>query len=192
LALERPGVRRAGRPTAERGADAGPAVPRSGAALDEDLGRQSFGNYARGWLRDHPKMGPRYRETCARNLRLHLQPLDDVPLQAVTPTVVREWYAAAMRGSGGRASIMQSYRFLRAVLNTAVRDGAIAKNPCQIPGAGSDRAKERPVASPGEVVALVEAITPRYRAAVLLAVHGSELREFLSLKSGRSAVRPRP
>jgi integrase len=64
---------------------------------------------------------------------------------------------------------MQSYRFLRAVLNTAVRDGAIVKNPCQIPGAGSDRAKERPVASPGEVVALVEAITPRYRAAVLLA-----------------------
>jgi integrase len=140
-----------------------------GTWLNEDLGRQSFGNYARGWLRDHPKMGPRYRETCARNLRLHLQPLDDVPLQAITPTVVREWYAVAMRGSGGRASIMQSYRFLRAVLNTAVRDGAIAKNPCQIPGAGSDRAKERPVASPDEVVALVEAITPRYRAAVLLA-----------------------
>jgi integrase len=140
-----------------------------GTWLNEDLGRQSFGNYARGWLRDHPKMGPRYRETCARNLRLHLQPLDDVPLQAITPTIVREWYAVAMRGSGGRASIMQSYRFLRAALNTAVRDGAIAKNPCQIPGAGSDRAKERPVASPGEVVALVEAITPRYRAAVLLA-----------------------
>lgn len=141
----------------------------AGAALDEDLGRQSFGNYARGWLRDHPKMGPRYRETCTRNLRLHLQPLDDVPLQAITPTVVREWYAAAMRGSGGRASIMQSYRLLRAVLNTAVRDGAIVKNPCQITGAGSGRAKERPVASPDEVVALMEAITPRYRAAVLLA-----------------------
>src|SRR6185437_12420237 len=62
-----------------------------------------------------------------------------------------------------------SYRFLRAVLNTAVRDGAIVKNPCQIPGAGSDRAKERPIATPAEVVALLESITPRYRAAVLLA-----------------------
>jgi integrase len=137
--------------------------------LNEELGRQAFGNYARGWLHDHPKMGPRYRETCTRNLRLHLLPLDDVPLRALTPIVVREWYAAAMRGSGGRTSIMQSYRFLRAVLNTAVRDGAIVKNPCQVAGAGSDRAKERPVASPAEVVALVEAITPRYRAAVLLA-----------------------
>jgi integrase len=36
-------------------------------------------------------------------------------------------------------------------------------------GAGSDRARERPVATPGQVVELVEAITPRYRAAVLLA-----------------------
>src|SRR5450631_4357661 len=69
----------------------------------------------------------------------------------------------------GAALSMQSYRFLRAVMNTAVRDGAVMKNPCQIAGAGSDRAKERPVASPAEVVTLLEAITPRYRAAVLLA-----------------------
>lgn len=140
-----------------------------GAWLNEDLGRQTFGNYARAWLRDHPKMGPRYRETCERNLRLHLVPLHDIPLRALTPAVVREWHASALRGKGGRVSIQQAYRFLRAVMNTAVRDGAIAKNPCQILGAGTDRAKERPVASPNQVVALVEAITPRYRAAVLLA-----------------------
>ena len=140
-----------------------------GTWLAEDLGRESFGNYARAWLRDHPKMGPRYRETCERNLRLHLAPLHDVPLRALTSAVVREWYASAQRGSGGQTSIMQAYRFLRAVLNTAVRDGAIVKNPCQIPGAGSDRAKERPIATPAEVVALLESITPRYRAAVLLA-----------------------
>ena len=114
-------------------------------------------------------MGPRYRETCERNLRLHLAPLRDVPLRALTPAVVREWHATALRGKGGRVSIQQAYRFLRAVMSTAVRDGAIVKNPCQIAGAGTDRAKERPVASPAEVVALVEAITPRYRAAVLLA-----------------------
>ena len=140
-----------------------------GAWLDEGLGRESFGNYARAWLRDHPKMGPRYRETCERNLRLHLAPLEDIPLRALTPAVVREWYASALRGRGGRTSIQQSYRFLRAVLNTAVRDGAIVKNPCSIAGAGADRAKERPIASPAQVAALIEAITPRYRAAVLLA-----------------------
>jgi integrase len=140
-----------------------------GTWLDEDLGREPFGTYASAWLRDHPKMGPRYRETCERNLRLHLAPLRDVPLRAMTSGVVREWYAAALRGTGGRTSIAQSYRFLHAVMNTALRDGAITKNPCQIPGAGSDRAKERPVATPAQVAALIDAITPRYRAAVLLA-----------------------
>jgi integrase len=140
-----------------------------GTWLDENLGREAFGDYTRAWLRDHPKMGPRYRETCERNLRLHLAPLQGVSLRAITPAVVREWYASALRGKGGRTSIMQSYRLLRAVMNTAIRDGAIIKNPCQISGAGSDRAKERPIASPGQVVALIEAITPRYRAAVLLA-----------------------
>ena len=168
-----------------------------GAWLDEDLGRQSFGNYARAWLRDHPKMGPRYRETCERNLRLHVAPLQDMPLRAITAPVVREWYASALRGSGGRTSIAQAYRFLRAVMHTAVRDGAIVKNPCQIAGAGSDRAKERPIASPAEVAALVEAITPRYRAAVLLAawcgLRRGELlglrREDIDLAAGLVTVR---
>ena len=140
-----------------------------GTWLDEGLGREIFGNYARAWLRDHPKMGPRYKETCERNLRLHLAPLEDTPLRALTPAVVREWYASALRGKGGRTSIQQSYRFLRAVMSTAVRDGAITKNPCQIRGAGSDRAKERPIATPAQVAALIQAISPRYRAAILLA-----------------------
>jgi len=140
-----------------------------GTWLDDNLSRQAFGEYAKAWLRDNPKMGPRYRETCMRNLRLHMAALADLPLRAITPAVVREWYAAALRGDGGRISIQQSYRFLRAVMNSAVRDGAITKNPCNIPGAGADRAKERPVASPAQVASLIEAITPRYRAAILLA-----------------------
>lgn len=140
-----------------------------GTWLDNALGQQRFGDYARAYLRDNPKVGPRWRETCLRNLRLHLAPLEEKPLKLLTAPVVREWHAEALRGSGGRTSIQQSYRFLRAVMGTAVRDGAVAQNPCQIPGAGSDRAKERPVATPAQVVSLVEAITPRYRAAVLIA-----------------------
>jgi integrase len=109
--------------------------------------------------------------------------LEDIPLRALTPPVIREWYAAAMRGKGGHTSIQQSYRFLHAVLATAVRDGAILMNPANIPGAGTDRAKERPVASVTQVVALIEAITPRYRAAVLLGAWcGLRRGEIIALK----------
>jgi integrase len=77
---------------------------------------------------------------------------------------------------------------MRAVLNTAVREGILAKNPCQVPGAG---AKERTVASVAEVVALVEAITPRYRAAVLLAAWcGLRRGEVLGLSGRTSTLRP--
>ena len=140
-----------------------------GVWLDDRAAAQTLGNFARAVLRDSPKIGVRWRETCERNMRLHLAPLLDTPLRALSPTLVREWHAAALRGKGGRTSISQSYRFLRMVMNVAVREGLIARSPCQLPGAGVAQASERPVATPAEVVALVEAITPRYRTAVLIA-----------------------
>ena len=69
--------------------------------VDEKLGRESFGNYARGWLRDNANIGPKWRQTCIRNLRLHLAPLEDVPMGGITPLLVREWHAAALLGTGG-------------------------------------------------------------------------------------------
>ncbi|MGW4071849.1 site-specific integrase [Nocardia grenadensis] len=140
-----------------------------GAWLDEKLGRQPFEDYASAYLHDSPDVGPRWEETCRRNMRLHMVDLLPLPLIAITAPVVRSWHAKALAGSGGRTSIAQSYRFLRTVMNQAKRDGAISANPCTIKGAGSDRAKERSIATPAQVADLVDNITPRYRAAVLLA-----------------------
>ena len=140
-----------------------------GTWVNDELGRETFGNYARAYLDDNRNIGARWRETCVRNLRLHLAPLEHVQLRALTPQGIRAWHKAALRGNGGRTSIAQSYRFIRTVLNRAVDDGAIPRNPCRIKGAGADRAKERTVANLDELAALIEAITPRYRAAILLA-----------------------
>lgn len=140
-----------------------------GAWLDDNLGRETFANYADAYLRDNPDIGDRWEETCRRNMRLHMTDLLELPLIAITPPVVRSWYGKATAGTGGKTSIGQAYRFLRAVMNQAKRDGAIQVNPCQIPGAGSDKSKERSIATPAQIDELVEAITPRYRAAVLLA-----------------------
>lgn len=139
-----------------------------GTWLDRELGLTPFEKYASAYLRDNTDIGPRWEETCRRNMRLHMTTLLKLPLAEITAPVVRSWYAKAMAGPGGRTSIAQSYRFLRTVMNQAVRDGAISANPCTIKGAGSDRAKERSIATPGQVADLVHNITPRYRAAVLL------------------------
>lgn len=129
-----------------------------GAWIDDRAASVTFGEYARAVLRNSPKIGVRWGETCERNLRPHLAPLLDVPLRALSQRRVREWNAAALRGTGGRTSIAQSYRFMRMVMNTAVREGLVAGNPCRIPGAGVVQSGERPVASPAQVVALVEAM----------------------------------
>lgn len=63
----------------------------------------------------------------------------------------------------------QAYRLLRAVLNTAVSDELIRRNPCRIKGADRDESAERPIATVGEVYAIAGAIRPWFRALVLLA-----------------------
>lgn len=138
--------------------------------LDEALARTPFRTYAENYLTTNPDVGERWAETCHRNMRLHMAALLDQPLAGITPTVVREWYTAALRGKGGRVSIAQSYRFLRAVMNAAIRDQAIDRNPCNIPGAGSAKSRERKIATADQVAELIATITPeRYQAAVVLA-----------------------
>jgi integrase len=57
---------------------------------------------------------------------------------------------------------------LRAILTTAVADGLIPKNPCQVKGAGQSRSSERPTASVPEVAAAAQATPKHHRLAVLL------------------------
>lgn len=154
-----------------------------GTWLDEKGGQVPFGEFAQQWIDDNPRLGPRSRETYERNLRLHLAPLAETPLVALSPSTVRSWYAEALRGKGGKTSVGQSYRLLRAVMNAAVREGHVAKNPCQVPGAGTTRARRRAVASPEQVQKLVDEIPGPYKAAVVLAAwSGLRRGEILALR----------
>jgi hypothetical protein len=65
--------------------------------------------------------------------------------------------------------VAKAYGLLKAILNTAVDDGLIRRNPCRIAGAGQERSAERPVLTVEQVGRLAEAIGARYQAPVLLA-----------------------
>lgn len=67
------------------------------------------------------------------------------------------------------ATIRYAYAVLRAALNTAVRDGTITVNPCQLPRAGSDRSAERVPASLEELETIADAMPEHLRAAVHVA-----------------------
>lgn len=85
----------------------------------------------------------------------------------------RAWYLRQMAENPGSTQPGKAYRLARAMLNTAVEDGLLRTNPWKVKVAGAQHAEERPVAMPGQVAKLVEAVHPKYRTMVLLAAYCS-------------------
>lgn len=69
----------------------------------------------------------------------------------------------------GHARVAQAYRYLKTILQQAVRDGRMDANPCQLPSGGLVRSRERVPACAEEVDALAAAMPPRWSAAVQVA-----------------------
>jgi integrase len=104
-------------------------------------------------------------------LRLHiLPPLGHLELGELTTFGMRGWHSELARKKRlGANSVAKNYRLLRSILETAVEDDLIVRNPCRIKSAAVERTKERTPASIAEVHALAAAIDERYRAMVLMA-----------------------
>lgn len=120
------------------------------------------------------QLRPRTHESYEDQLRLRILPrLGALPLSKITPRHVREWYGALVQqadaaGRGHRAAT-SSYRVLRAILNTAVQDEILPRNPCALRGASTDRPNDRPMVDEHHVWALADAVPDLYRAVVWLA-----------------------
>jgi integrase len=141
-----------------------------GAWLDPEAGRVQLGAYARRWVAERAGLSPRTVSLYDSLVRRHIEPaLGSCDLVDLTPGRVRSWRAGLLDAGVGRVTVAKCYRLLRAVLNTAVDDELIRRNPCRIKGAGVEASPERPIASPAQVHALVEAMPERWRALVLLA-----------------------
>ncbi len=138
---------------------------------------RAVGEYAEDYLaRNDLREGTRV--LYAGLWRHHLaEPWADVPVGEVTPAAVRSWHAKAGRTTGPTA-LAQSYRLLRAILNVAVADEAIASNPCRLRGAGTPKATRPSRAlTAAEALQLADQLgrdrrTARYRALLLVLAFG--------------------
>lgn len=134
----------------------------------------TFGTYSEKWLEGRRVKGqPLAARTRAHYRSLlddHILPtFADVPLKAITPEMVDEWYETT---AVGRPTLQaHSYALLRTILGTAVDRGLIrTANPAKVRGGGTAvRAKKVRPASLAELEALVTAMPKRYRLMVLLA-----------------------
>lgn len=143
--------------------------------LDPDAGKVAFGVYAETWINDHV-LKPRTVELYRGLLKNHLVPtFGDVDLADIQDADIRRWRKERLDSGRrqarpfGPVTVAKAYRLLHAIMNTAVGDGKVRRNPCRIKGAGEEHSDERPVVPIGTLVELLDQVPPRYRALLLLA-----------------------
>lgn len=90
-------------------------------------------------------------------------------LGEITPEIVRDWRAAQIE-TGRISQTSRAYDLMKSVLKTAVDDGIIEKNPCQIRG-GSTASTGKKVEPPtdAELSVIMSSIDKWYKALVVLA-----------------------
>ena len=153
-----------------------------GLAIDPRAGRVRFEDYAKSWLSRRPELSVTTRHDYQKLLDNHLIPgFGSAEIAGIAPSTVRAWWATLSARSPARAA--KAYRVLRAILNTAVSDGLLGRNPCQVARAGQERSPERPTATVAEVQALVDAMPERMALAIRLAAFcGLRRGELLGLR----------
>lgn len=145
---------------------------RRGDWQDPDAGAVDFREYALLWVKER-RLSQTTEELYRRLLRLHILPaFEDLDLDEITAPRVRSWRSERLDATGAETTVAKSYRLLKAILETAVEDELIRRNPCRIRGAGKETAAERPVATVDQVDALADALGPRWRLMVYLGAYG--------------------
>lgn len=154
-------------------------APADRAKADEEAPTVILADYARTWLEER-NLKPSTRTAYRSKLETRILPeLGELELPAITPAVVRKWYAALVatpsapnggRDRSGATRNAHCYALLRTILGTAVDDGLIEVNPCRIRGAGqAKRVHEIEVLAAGDLDRLAAAMPDETRLVVLLA-----------------------
>lgn len=139
-----------------------------GVAVDPRSGRVTFEDFSMRWLDGRHDLRPRTRDDYAALLKVHLVPaFGKYALSAITPSLVRNWHAGLSQYHPARAA--KGYRLLRTIFSTAVTDRHLIVSPCQVKGAGVERAVEREIPTLAEVEVLANAMPANLSALVLVA-----------------------
>jgi integrase len=141
-----------------------------------DAGQVTFSHYSEQWMKDRI-LKPRTRELYDGLLRNHLLPFfgGTTTLNDITLASIRKWRKTRLDSGPsadrpfGPVTVAKAYRLLHAIMETAVDDDLIRRNPCRIDGAGKEDTDERAVIPLPAVFVIADKIPRRYRALVLLA-----------------------
>jgi integrase len=132
-----------------------------------------FGEYAREHIKTRTNsrgeaLKPSTRAEYLRLLSGPLSEFENLRLNAIKPDTVRRWNAAQLE-SGTKTQTARAYVLLKSVLATAVGDGLLASNPCQIKG-GAKASTGKQIAPPTDAELAIIVATIDQRLALLVEV----------------------
>jgi integrase len=148
----------------------------AGTAIDEKAGSEPLSHWWSGYWDSVQSRKPTTRVNYSTAWRLRIAPrFGTVPVRRIKPSHVDDWIAGMSQDGVSATKVIEAVGVLRRVLDRAVRDKAIAQNPCtQRSGSLPRRPNvERPVLSPAEVERLASAMShERDQVLVLLLAYG--------------------
>jgi integrase len=160
-----------------------------GEFLDPRLGKKTLGDWAQEWLSARgTELKPKTSEGYESLFNSHILPtLGDTSMAQIRPLDVQQLLAGMRKRGLSRSRLRQTRQLLSMVLNAAVDNGYIARNP--VPReklGGRDPRRDQHPLTFEEVHAVANEVPDRYRALIyVLAYGGLRWGEAAALRRGR-------
>jgi hypothetical protein len=120
--------------------------------INPDAGKVLFSQYATVWIEERSDLRPKTIALYRYLLRRHIAPhFESKSVAKIREAHVRSWRKKLLDSGLTTVTTAKAYRLLKAILNTAVDDGMIRRNPCRIKGASVEKSPERPVLTTSQV-----------------------------------------
>jgi integrase len=146
---------------------------REGTYTDLTRGKQTLEEWWREYFVHSVALRPSTREQHRRLAELHILPaLGRRALGTITEGEIKGWMSSLQENGVGAATINAAHRVLRTVLNVAVRERVIGRNPAVGVKAPKPKRDEMRFLKPEEIQAIAETVPKRYRALILLLGYG--------------------
>jgi len=123
---------------------------------DPRLGDVPFCEWADRWMATKaPTLGLATQDLYRYLLRRHVVPrFGSMAVGRITAAEVQAWLADLHRSELSPNTVAKAYRCLSGAMDGAVDAGLIARSPCTLKGAGTERHAEMQIATPEQVAGL--------------------------------------
>jgi len=159
------------------------AAIETGTYVDPKAGNCALGEYAETWLSRQVQLKPSTRSRYTAIVRRHIVPaFGSVPLAKLERSAVAAWVLDLVDAGLAAPTVRHAHRILHMILNTAVDDGRLVRNPASRVKLPRDRRREKRFLSHAEVAALADAAGPDRLIILVLAYCGLRFGELAALR----------